>query len=230
MIFIIITFTRRILNCISANRRENHAPASPVSRPPLTEDPILVAPPESQRSFWLWFLQADIIKNLYSSITHMLLSMHVHFLIITYIHISCIFSELVSQCASVCMTQLFYILIYSIHVKVYCYCLTLNCYCLHIELLLSTHSTVNVQPLLSNFELLLSTHWTVTVQLLLSNFELLLSNRYCITLNCYCLHIELLLSKCYYLTLNCYCLDIWTVTVWTLIRFLTISKVLKLHF
>ena len=44
---------QKILNCISANRRENHAPASPVSRPPLTEDPILVAPPESQGSFWL---------------------------------------------------------------------------------------------------------------------------------------------------------------------------------
>jgi len=64
-----------------------------------------------------------------SSITHTLLTMHVHFLIITYIHISRIFSELVSQCASVRMTQFFYILIYSIHVKVYRYCLTLNCYC-----------------------------------------------------------------------------------------------------
>jgi hypothetical protein len=128
-IFIIIAFTRRILNCISANRWENHAPASPVSWPPLIEDPILVAPPESQGSFRLWFLQTDIIENPYSSITHMLLSMHVHFLIITYIHISCIFSKLVSQCASVRMTQFFYILIYSIHVKVYCYCLTLNCYC-----------------------------------------------------------------------------------------------------
>jgi len=47
MIFIIIAFTRRILNCICANRRENHAPALPISRPPLTEDPIPVAPPES---------------------------------------------------------------------------------------------------------------------------------------------------------------------------------------
>jgi hypothetical protein len=131
-IFIIITFTRRILNCISANRRENHAPASPVSRPPLTEDPILVAPLKSQGKFLLWFLQADIIENPYSSITYILLSMHIHFLIITYIHISCIFYELVSQCAIACMTQFFYILIYSIHVKVYCYCLTLNCYCLYI--------------------------------------------------------------------------------------------------
>jgi hypothetical protein len=80
---------------------------------------------------------SHIIENPYSSITHMLHSMHVYFLIITYIHISCIFSELVSQCASVRMTQFFYIFIYSIQVKVYCYCLTLNCYCLHIELLLS---------------------------------------------------------------------------------------------
>jgi len=52
-IFIAIAFTIRILNFRSANKRENHAPALPVSRPPLTEDPILVAPPESQGSFWL---------------------------------------------------------------------------------------------------------------------------------------------------------------------------------
>jgi len=45
------------------------------------------------------------------------------------IHTSRIFSELVSQYTSVRMTQFFYILIYSIHVKVYCYCLTFNCYC-----------------------------------------------------------------------------------------------------
>jgi len=109
-IFIIIRFTRRILNCISSNRRENHAHASPVSRPPLTEDPILVAPPESQGSLFL-------------------LSIHVHFLIITYIHISCIFSELMSQYTSVRMTQFFYILIYSIHMKVYCCCSISNCYC-----------------------------------------------------------------------------------------------------
>jgi len=100
----------------------------------------------------------------------MLLSMHVYFLIITNIHISGIFSKLVSQCASVPMIQFIYILTYNIHVKVYCYCLTLNCYC----------------P-------------TVTVQRLLSN-------RCC---------------------LNCYCLII---AVWTLIRFLTISRVLELHF
>jgi len=68
-------------------------------------------------------------RESYSSITHMLLSMYVHFLILTYIHISRIFSELVSQYASVCMTQFFYILIYIIHVKVYYYYLTLNCYC-----------------------------------------------------------------------------------------------------
>jgi len=44
---------------------ENHAPAPPVSWPPLKEDTILVSPPESQGSFWLWFLQADIIKAPY---------------------------------------------------------------------------------------------------------------------------------------------------------------------
>jgi hypothetical protein len=199
MIFIIIAFTRRILNCISANRRENHAPASPVSRPPLTEDPILVAPPESQGSFFflLWFFQADIIENSYSSITHMLLSMHVHFLIISYIHISCIFSELISQYTSVRMTQFFYILIYSINMKVYCYCpisncycLTLNCYCLTLNCCCLTFPTVTVwlfQLLLFDFSnRYYVTFPTITVwlfqpllfdfQLLLSNFELLLSN------------------------------------------------------
>ena len=139
------------------------------------------------RKFLLWFLQADIIENSYSFITHMLLSMHVHFLIITYIHISCIFSELVSQCVSIRMTQFFYILTYSIHVKVYCYCLILNCYCpivtvltlncycptVTIQLLLSRHWTVTVKMLLSSHwtvtvQPLLSRHWIVTVQLLLS--------------------------------------------------------------
>jgi len=96
---------------------------------PLTEDPMLVAPPESQGSFQLWFLQGDIIENPYSFITYMLLSTYVHFLIITNIHISGIFSKLVSQCASVRLTQFFYILTYNIHVKVYYYCLTLNYYC-----------------------------------------------------------------------------------------------------
>jgi hypothetical protein len=89
----------------------------------------------------------------------MLLSMHVHFLIITYIHISYILSELVSQCVSVRMTQFFNILIYSIHVKVYCYCPIF-------QLLLS-----DFEPLLSDFELLLS-----NFQLLLSEFEPLLSD------------------------------------------------------
>ena len=57
----------------------------------------------------LSFLQTDITEIPYSSITHMLLSKHFHFLIITYIYISCIFSELVSQCENVRMTQFFYI-------------------------------------------------------------------------------------------------------------------------
>jgi hypothetical protein len=60
--------------------------------------------------------------------------------------------QTVSQYTSVCMTQFFYIFIYSIHVKVYCYCLTLNCYCL----------TLNC--------------YCLTFQLLLFDFELLLSN------------------------------------------------------
>jgi len=31
MTFIVMAFTRRTLNCISAKRRENHAPTPPVS-------------------------------------------------------------------------------------------------------------------------------------------------------------------------------------------------------
>lgn len=112
----------------------------------------------------LSFLQVDITENPYSSVTHMLLSMHVYFLIITFIHISCIFLELVSQCVSVRMTQFFYILTYSIHVKVYCYCLTLNCYCAIV-----TVQTLNCYCL--DIELLLSNWYCLGIELLL--FELL---------------------------------------------------------
>jgi hypothetical protein len=175
----------------------------------------------------------------------MLLYMHVHFLIITYIHtyIMYIFRVSISMCKCSYDSILLYSYIYGIHVKVYYYCLTLNCYCpisnyycLHIELLLSNCYCLTLNCYCLHIELLLSNRycltwncycldvWTVTVQPLLSRH-----------LNCYCLHIEMLLSNCYCLDIelllsNCYCLDIWTVTIWTLIRFLTISKVLKLHF
>jgi len=96
-----------------------------------------------------------------------------------YIYISCIFSKLVSQCASVRMTQFFYILTYNIHVKVYCYYLTLNCYCptIVVQPLLSRHWTVTVQSLLSRHwtvivQLLLSRHWTVTVWTLIRFFTI----------------------------------------------------------
>ena len=121
--------------------------------------------------------------------------MHVHFLIITYIHILCIFSELVSQCVNVHMTQFFYILIYRIHVKVYCYCPISNCHC----------PISNCHCPISNCHCLtLNCHYPI-------------SNCHCLTLNC-----KYPISNCYCLTLNCHCP--------TLIRFLTISKVLKLHF
>jgi len=83
--------------------------------------------------------------------------------------------QTISQYTSVCMTQFFYIFIYSIHVKVYCYCLTLNCYCLTLncycltfQLLLFDCLTLNCycltfQLLLFDFELLLSDFPTVTV-------------------------------------------------------------------
>jgi len=60
---IVIAFTRKTLNCISAKRRENHTPAPLVSWPSLTEDPIVVAPPESQGSLWSWSLQAECYKE-----------------------------------------------------------------------------------------------------------------------------------------------------------------------
>jgi len=109
---------------------------------------------------------------------------------------------------SMCKCSYDSISLYSIHVKVYCYCLTLNCYCplsncycLTLSCYCLTFPTVTVwlfQPLLFDFELLLSHRYcltfpTVTVWLfqpLLFDFELLLfdfSNHYCLTLNCYCL-------------------------------------------
>jgi hypothetical protein len=132
----------------------------------------------------------------------MLLSMHVHFLIITYIHISCIFSELVSQYVSVRMTQFFYILIYSIHMKVYCYCPISNCYCT-----------------ISN------------CYCLILNYYCPISNCYCLTLNRYCLTLNVTVQfPTVTVWLWTVTVQFPTVTVWTLVRFLTISKVLKLHF
>jgi hypothetical protein len=90
----------------------------------------------------------------------MLLSKHVHFLIITYIHISCIFSELVSQCASVRMTQFFYIesllLLFNFELLLSRH---LNCYCPHIELLLSNHYCLTLNCYYLDI-------WTVTVHTL----------------------------------------------------------------
>ena len=141
----------------------------------------------------LSFLQADIIENPYSSITHT----NIHTYIIYIFRIS----------ISMCKCSHDSILLYSIHVKVYCYCLTLNCYC---PISNCYYPTVTVQIL---------NCYCLPIELLLSNcycpiFKLLLSRH----LNCYCLHIELLLSthlncycllsNCYYLTLNCYCLHI----------------------
>jgi hypothetical protein len=152
--------------------------------------------------------------------------MHIHFLIITYIHISCIFSELISQYTSVRMTQFFYILIYSIHMKVYCYYLTLNCYC---PISNCYCLTLNCYCPISNCYCL--TFPTVTVwlfQLLLFDF----SNRYCLTLNCYCLTFSTVTVWLWTVTVWLWTVTVQfpNVTVWTLIRFLTISKVLKLHF
>ena len=111
----------------------------------------------------------------------MLLSMHIHFLIITCIHMSCIFSDLISQYTSVCMTQFFYILIYSIHVKVYCYCLTLNCYC----------------PISNCYCLTLNCYCTI-------------SNCYCLTLNCYCLTFPTVTVWLWTVTVQFPTVTVWT--------------------
>jgi hypothetical protein len=73
--------------------------------------------------------------------------------------------QTVSQYTSVCMTQFFYIFIYSIHVKVYCYCLTFQLLLSDFELLLFDFELLlsNFQLLLSDFEVLLFDFPTVTV-------------------------------------------------------------------
>jgi len=61
----------------------------------------------------------------------MSLSMHVHFLIITYIHISCIFSELVYQRASVRTTQYTHTHTHYSYKSLIVNVLDLNCHCLN---------------------------------------------------------------------------------------------------
>jgi len=80
--------------------------------------------PQQKIKSWSFFLnhkeifghdsfKPNVIENPYSFITHMLLSMHVHFLIITYIHISCIvFRISISTCK--CPH-------YSVHIYIYIY-------------------------------------------------------------------------------------------------------------
>jgi hypothetical protein len=104
-----------------------------------------------------------------------------------------------------------------------------------VQPLLSRHCTVTVQRLLSNCCCLncycpTATVWTVNVQRLLSNrcyidIELLLSNCCCPIVVVWTVTIQWLLSN--HCCLNYYCP---TVIVWTLIRFLTISRVLELYF
>ena len=122
----------------------------------------------------------------------MLLSIHVHFLIITYIHISYIFSELVSQCVSIHMTQFFCILIYGIHLKVYCYYPISNCYCL----VLNCHC-----PISKCHCLVLNCHCPIPNRhYLVLNCHCPLPNCHCPTLNCHCP-----IPNCHCLTLNCHC-------------------------
>jgi len=91
MTFIVITFTRKnfkLCKCKEEGKSRNCSTC-------------LVTSPNRRFNHVI----ENVIENPYSFITYMLLSMHVHFLIITYIHILCIFLELISQRASVCTTQ-----------------------------------------------------------------------------------------------------------------------------
>jgi hypothetical protein len=116
--------------------------------------------------------------------------------------------------------------LYSIHVKVYFYCLTLNCYCPLSNCYCLTLSCYC--PISNCYYLTLSCYcltfptvtvwlWTVTVWLfqpLLFDF----SNRYCLTLNCYCLTFPTVTVWLFQPLpsdfSNCYCLTFPTVTVW----------------
>jgi len=112
----------------------------------------------------------NVIENPYSFITHILLFIHVHFLIITYIHISCIFSKLVYQRASVCTTQFIYIYIVFMW-KSNCYYLNPNryyliCYCL--KYLIFCNSLVEFMDFSHQFNIsqeLLTTHNSITYKI-----------------------------------------------------------------
>jgi len=160
----------------------------------------------------------------------MLLSMHVHFLIIINIHISGILLKLVSQCASIFMTHFF----------------------ISLHIIFTGKSTVTVQRLLSSrcclkswcpmvvvhpllFKQLLSNCWclnswcpSVGVQPLL--FEQLLSNGCCLN-RCYpSIAIQPLLSIGCYLN-SCYPSIVVQLLLFELSSdFLTIFRVIDLHF
>jgi len=141
MTFIVIAFTIKTLNSISAKRRENHTPAPPVSWPPPTEDPILVAPLESQGSFWSWSLQVECYREFifihYTYVTFYACSFPHHNI---HTHIKYIFRVSISTCKcphdSVIIYIYIYIYIYSSEsltvtvLDINCTVLNLNCYCL----------------------------------------------------------------------------------------------------
>jgi len=139
MAFIVIAFTIKTLNSISAKRRENHTPAPPVSWPPPTEDPILVTPLESQGSFWSWSLQVECYKEFifihYTYVTFYACSFPHHNI---HTHIKYIFRVSISTCK--CPHDSVIIYIYSsesLTVTVWSVTiLNLDCYCLRPKLLL----------------------------------------------------------------------------------------------
>jgi hypothetical protein len=110
--------------------------------------------------------------------------------------------------------------------------LYLNCFCLNPELSLSRHWTVTVQPLLRFLtisrviELCFKRDWSRwKAKTWGYKFSVGRRTQFCLqdSLNCSSTNIwtvtfQLLLSR------------FWTVTVWTLLRFLTISGVIKLRF
>jgi len=104
---IVIAFIMKILNCISVKGRETtyllHMSRDFLQQKIQSWSLLL----NHKEVFGHDSFKPNVIGNSHSFIIHMILSIHVHFLIITYIYVSNIFLELVYQYASVRMTQFF---------------------------------------------------------------------------------------------------------------------------
>jgi len=105
---IVIVFIMKILNCISVKGRETmyllHMSRDFLQQKIQSWSLLL----NHKEVFGHDSFKPNVIGNSYSFIIHMILSIHVHFLIITCIYVLSIFLELVYQYASVRMTQFFF--------------------------------------------------------------------------------------------------------------------------